>query len=48
MGRIVEGRWNCQYCQTKEILGRHQSCPNCGRPRDKDFKPYLPKNMSEL
>lgn len=47
MGRIVEGRWKCPYCGTEEILGRYQSCPNCGRQRDKDFKPTLPKNIKE-
>ena len=47
MGRIVEGRWKCPYCKTEEILGRYQSCPNCGRQRDKDFKPTLPKNIKD-
>ena len=45
MGRIVEGRWKCPYCKTEEILGRYQVCPNCGRQRDKDFKPTLPKDI---
>lgn len=47
MGRIVEGRWKCPYCKTEEILGRYQVCPNCGRQRDKDFKPTLPKNIKD-
>lgn len=47
MGRIVEGRWKCPYCKTAEILGRYQVCPNCGRQRDKDFKPTLPKDIKD-
>ena len=36
MGRIIEGYWDCAYCQTKHILGRYRNCPNCGKPRGED------------
>ncbi len=29
----VENLWNCPYCGTTKILGRHKSCPKCGRSR---------------
>lgn len=42
MKKIIEGRWNCSFCGTKEIPGGKRQCPNCGRVRDKDFEPYVP------
>lgn len=44
MGKILEGRWDCSYCGTKGILGRHRECLNCGRPRGEDVKFYLPSS----
>ena len=31
---VVEGYWDCQYCENKGIRGRFKTCPNCGHPRD--------------
>lgn len=45
MGRLVELRWNCQYCGTKDILGRYQACPNCGMKRDENFSAHLPDDI---
>lgn len=39
---IREGRWDCQYCASKAILGRHKSCPVCTAPRERGTKFYLP------
>lgn len=47
MGRKVEGLWNCECCSTKGIKGRFRDCPNCGSPRDKNTKFYLPDNISQ-
>lgn len=46
MGKIIEGVWDCKYCDTKKIRGSVTKCPNCGRPRDIDTKFYIdnPKN----
>jgi hypothetical protein len=30
----VEGTWTCTSCGSRGILGRHESCPSCGNPRD--------------
>lgn len=30
----VEGYWDCQYCGSVGIPGRHKACPNCGHGRD--------------
>lgn len=45
MGKIVEGLWDCRYCDTKAIKGRYRECPNCGRPRDDTVKFYLPSDI---
>jgi hypothetical protein len=38
---VREARWDCQYCGAKGNLGRHKSCPNCGRSRPAGTKFYL-------
>jgi hypothetical protein len=32
--RIIEGRWRCASCDSRDILGRHKVCPQCGSPRE--------------
>ncbi len=39
--RIVEGLWDCSYCQTKAIGGLTKICPCCGHPQDKDIRFYM-------
>lgn len=46
MGRIIEGLWDCKYCNTKDIKGRFRECPNCGKPRDKDTTFRMPNQIS--
>ena len=41
MGRIIEGYWDCKYCDSKGISGSIRECPNCGHPRDDTVKFYL-------
>lgn len=49
MGRIVEGFWDCPYCDTKGIRGGISECPTCGKVRDASTKFYLDKsNMRYL
>ncbi|MCY1081596.1 hypothetical protein [Archangium lansingense] len=36
--RIIEGTWNCTSCDTRDILARHRSCPNCNNPREETGK----------
>jgi hypothetical protein len=45
---VREGRWDCQYCGTTGILGRHKACTNCGRSRPEGTKFYLPKDGDEV
>ncbi|MBR2705383.1 MAG: hypothetical protein IKE91_07930 [Clostridia bacterium] len=40
-GKIIEGVWDCKYCKTIRILGRHRECPHCGKPRDSDTRFYM-------
>lgn len=46
MGKIIENFWDCQYCNSINILGRYRECPNCGRPRGDNtrFNMRDPKN----
>ena len=46
MGKLIEGLWDCRYCDTKGILGRYRECPNCGKARDGDTKFYMPQKHS--
>ena len=39
---IREGRWDCNKCDTKGILGRYKDCPNCGGQRPANVHFYLP------
>lgn len=41
MGKIAEGVWDCRYCKTVRILGRHRECPHCGKPRDSSTTFYM-------
>lgn len=42
MGKLIEGLWDCPYCNTKAIRGSIRECPNCGKPRDEDTRFYMP------
>ena len=41
MGKLIEGVWDCQYCEAKKIRGSIRVCPVCGRQRDNNIKFYL-------
>src|SRR3989338_8296822 len=30
---LVEGKWDCDECETKGVLGRYKRCLSCGNPR---------------
>lgn len=40
---IRVGRWDCSTCGHKGNYGPHTRCKNCGAPRPKDVKFYLPE-----
>lgn len=42
----VEGYWDCPYCQSTGIPGRHKACPNCGHGRDASVTFYT-KDIDE-
>lgn len=42
--KIVEGLWDCQFCDTKAIRGSIRECPGCGKPRGDNVKFYLPSD----
>lgn len=48
MAKVREGRWDCPQCGTKEILGRHKICTNCGKPRPDNVRFYLPEDEAEV
>lgn len=39
--KIVEGYWDCTYCNTKGIGGLQKHCPNCGNPQAEGTKFYM-------
>ena len=45
--KILEGLWDCHYCNTKGIRGSVYKCPNCGHTRDADVQFYLPEDAHE-
>lgn len=45
---IREGRWDCDSCGTKGILGRELTCPQCGRRRPEGVRFYLPDDASAV
>ncbi|MFK7805477.1 MAG: Ran-binding zinc finger domain-containing protein [Anaerolineae bacterium] len=45
---IREGRWDCQYCSSKGVLGRHKACPVCTAPRERGTKFYLPQDAQVI
>ena len=36
--KLIEGIWDCPYCDAKGIGGLRKYCPNCGHPQDKGTK----------
>jgi len=46
--RIIEGHWDCAFCETKEIRGGLRNCPNCGKPRDEHTKFEMNANSRVL
>ena len=45
---IQVGRWDCKYCGHKGNLGPETKCAECGAPRAKDVKFYLPEDAEYL
>lgn len=39
--RIVRGYWDCPYCDSKDIDGLVDKCPNCGRHKPENTKYHL-------
>lgn len=39
--RIVRGYWDCPYCDSKDIDGLVDNCPNCGRHKPENTKYHL-------
>ena len=42
MGKLVEGLWDCPFCDNKRIRAGQKACPDCGHPQDKNTKFYMP------
>lgn len=42
MSKLLTGVWDCKYCKNIAISGSLRECPNCGNPRGKNVKFYLP------
>ena len=44
MDRLIEGFWDCDYCNTKGISGGIRICPNCSKMRADNMQFYTSKN----
>lgn len=45
---VYEMLWDCEFCDTKKLLGvTHRFCPNCGAPQNAE-KRYFPKPGEEI
>lgn len=42
MEKLVEGLWDCPFCDNKRIRAGQKTCPNCGHPQDESTKFYMP------
>ena len=42
MGKLVEGLWDCPFCDSKRIRAGQKTCPNCGHPQAESTKFYMP------
>lgn len=42
------GAWDCEYCGTKKMWGNEFDCKNCGRPRSRGVRFYLPDDAPEV
>lgn len=41
----IEALWDCVFCGNKGILGRYDTCPNCGKGRGVETVFYLPEDV---
>lgn len=39
--KIIEGLWDCPFCDADKIGGLQKHCPNCGHPQSKDTMFYM-------
>lgn len=46
MGKLVEGLWDCPYCDTTSIKASQKTCPNCGHPQDENTVFRMPDTIS--
>lgn len=42
MEKLVEGLWDCPFCDNKRIRAGQKTCPNCGHPQDESTKFHMP------
>lgn len=48
MSKLIEGLWDCPYCEQKGIGGLTKQCPHCGHPQDEGTKFYLGEKKEYL
>ena len=46
--KVIEGLWDCPYCNADRIGGLTKYCPSCGNPQSKDTKFYLGEKKEYL
>ena len=48
MGEILMGRWDCDACGTRGVLGDQYSCYGCGSARPENVEFYLPEDAEVI
>lgn len=44
--KVIKGYWDCPYCNSKDLDGLVDYCPNCGVHKPKDTKYHLNKSKT--
>lgn len=54
MGKLIQGYWDCRYCETKKISGLETKCPCCKKTRDEgtvfymdETSPYIDEKIAK-
>lgn len=43
--KLIEGLWDCPFCDNKRIRAGQKTCPSCGHPQDENTKFYMPDEI---
>lgn len=47
MAKIIRGYWSCNACNSKDLDGLIDECPNCGRRKPQDIRYYIKQGSTD-